>query len=157
MNSDANAGPMFRLRGDAGVVGGFEVLPFGFLLFVGVTLLFVNAWGVIDTKLAVSTAAQHAARSYSESDNESSARAAATDSANATLRAYGRSNTRASIRLRVSPRFARCARVTVTVSYQVPAIAIPFLNGFGNAQTVESSFTEVVDPFRNRLVGAAQC
>ena len=79
-----------RLRGDTGQVGGIEVLPFGFLLFVSVTLLFVNVWGVIDTKLAVTSAAREAARAYSESDDENSARLAATARATETLTAYGR-------------------------------------------------------------------
>ena len=53
--------------------------------------------------------------------------------------------------------FRRCARVTVTVSYEVPAIVIPFFDGFGNSQQVTSSFTELVDPYRNRLAGEARC
>ena len=139
-----------RLRGDAGQVGGIEVLPFGFLLFVGVTLLFVNVWGVIDAKLAVTSAAREAARAFSESDNESTARAMATARAEETLAAYGRGGARASIDSPVlSSPFGRCARVTVTVSYEVPAIAIPFLGGLGGSQTVRSSFTEIVDPYRN--------
>ena len=148
-----------RLRGDTGQVGGIEVLPFGFLLFVSVTLLFVNVWGVIDTKLAVTSAAREAARAYSESDDENSARLAATARATETLTAYGRGGDRAVIEPPVLSRlkFERCARVTITVSYQVPAIAIPFLGGLGGSQTVTSSFTEVVDPYRDRLVGVAQC
>lgn len=146
-----------RVRGDAGQVGGIEVLPFGFLLFVSVMLLFVNVWGVIDAKLAVTSAAREAARVYSESDNESTARLAASARAAETLAAYGRGGPRSSINVPVLSQFGRCARVTITVGYQVPAITIPFLGGLGGAQTVTSSFTEVVDPYRNRLAGDAQC
>ncbi len=147
-----------RLRGDAGQVGGIEVLPFGLLLFVSVTLLFVNVWGVIDAKLAVTSAAREAARAYSESDDENRARLAATARATETLTAYGRGGSRASINPPVlSSSFGRCARVTMTVSYQVPAIAIPFLGGLGRSRTVTSSFTEVVDPYRDRLAGIARC
>ena len=46
-----------------------EVLPFGFLMFVSVTLLLANAWAVIDAKLAVSAAAREAVRAYVESDD----------------------------------------------------------------------------------------
>ena len=146
-----------RLRGDAGQVGGIEVLPFGFLLFVSVTLLLVNVWGVIDTKLAVTSAAREAARAYSESDDERSARLAAVARATETLTAYGRSVDRASIDVPVLPQLERCARVTVTVSYEVPGIVIPFLGGLGGSRTVTSSFTELVDPYRDRLAGVARC
>ena len=40
-----------RLRGESGQVAGIEVIPFGFLLLVVVTLLVVNAWAVVQTKL----------------------------------------------------------------------------------------------------------
>ncbi len=146
-----------RLRGDAGQVGGFEVLPFGFLLFVSVTLLFVNVWGVIDAKLAVTSAAREAARAYSESDNENSARLAAVARAAETLDAYGRGGDRASVDVPVLRQFGRCTRVTVTVGYEVPGIVVPFLGGLGGPRTVESSFTEVVDPYRDRLEGDARC
>ncbi len=146
-----------RLRGDSGQFGGIEVLPFGFLLFVSVTLLFVNVWGVVDAKLAVTSAAREAARAYSESDDEPSARLAAEARASETLAAYGRGGARASVDVPVLSDFRRCARVTVTVGYEVPAIAIPFLGGFGSAQQVTSSFTEIVDPFRDRLADETRC
>lgn len=146
-----------RLRGEGGQVGGFEVLPFGFLLFVGATLLFVNVWGVIDTKLAVTSAAREAVRAYSESDDADGARAAAVSRATETLDAYGRSGDRATINVPAVSRLERCARVTVTVSYEVPGIVVPFLGGLGGPRTVASSFTEVVDPYRDRLAGEARC
>ena len=146
-----------RLRGDRGQVGGFEVLPFGFLLFVGVTLLLVNVWGIIDAKLAVTSAAREAVRAYSESDDADSARLAAVSRATETLNAYGRGGARASVDVPLSSQFERCARVTVTVSYEVPGIVLPFLGGLGGSRTVASSFTEVVDPYRDRLAGAARC
>lgn len=158
MSAAVGSGPAVRrLRGDAGQVGGFEVLPFGFLLFVSVTLLFVNVWGVIDAKLAVTSAAREAARAYSESDDENSARLAAAARATETLDAYGRDGDRASIDVPVLPTLERCTRVTLTVSYEVPGIVVPFLGGIGGPRTVASSFTEVVDPFRDRLAGVARC
>ena len=157
MNACGDSQKPRRLGGDAGQVAGIEVLPFGYLLFVAVTLLFTNAWGIFDAKLAVSSAAAHGARSYSEADTEQSARTAATLSAQATLRAYGRTNPAAKIDVVVEPHFQRCARVTVTVSYPVPSIKVPFLGGFAGTKMVRSSFSEIVDPFRNRLVGVAQC
>lgn len=146
-----------RLRGDIGQVAGIEVLPFGFLLFVCVTLLFVNVWGVIDAKLAVTTAAREAARAYSESATESVAQSAATTRATETLSAYGRDAQSASVDVVSLTPFGRCTRTKITVSYRVPAISLPFIGGLDGPQRVESSFTEVVDPFRNHLAGAAKC
>ena len=146
-----------RLRGDSGQAGGMEVLPFGFLLFVSVTLLLVNVWGVVDAKLAVTSAAREAARAYSESDDEPGARLAANTRASETLTAYGRGGDRSTVDVPVLSDFHRCARVTITVSYEVPAIAIPFLGGLGSAQKVTSSFTELVDPYRDRLAGGTRC
>jgi hypothetical protein len=37
-----------------------------------------------------------------------------------------------------------------SATYVVPAIALPFIGGFGSGFTVHASHTEVVDPFRNR-------
>ena len=50
-----------------GAIGGFEVLPFGFLLFVVTTLLLANAWGILDGKIAASAAAREATRAFVES------------------------------------------------------------------------------------------
>ncbi len=147
-----------RLRGDRGQVGGIEVLPFGFLVFVSTTLLFANVWGVIDAKLAVTSAAREAVRAYVESDNETAAHLVATTRANETLLAYGRDGDRATIGApTLAAPFGRCVRVTITVSYAVPAIAIPFIGGLGTIAPVTSSFTEIVDPFRDGLPGEATC
>jgi hypothetical protein len=51
-----------RLRDEGGAVGGLEVLPFGLLIFVVGILLVVNAWAVVDAKLAAEAAAREAAR-----------------------------------------------------------------------------------------------
>lgn len=60
---------MSRWRDESGFVGGFEALPFGFLVFVAGTLLLVNAWAVFDSHLAASAAAREAVRSFVESDD----------------------------------------------------------------------------------------
>ena len=74
------------------------------------------------------------------------------------LTAYGRSRDRATVWPAELPDgFVRCARVTVTVTYEVPALAIPFIGGFGNAITVQSTSTERIDPFRDGVPGLAAC
>ena len=139
-------------------MGGIEVLPFGFLVFVSVTLVVANAWGVVDSKLAVTAAAREAVRAYVESSDAASAAAVAKRRATETLEAYGRAGDRASVAEPVvDGAFRRCGQVTMTVSYNVAAVAVPFIGGFGSGISVTSTFTEVIDPFRSGLSGSAEC
>ena len=149
---------MTRLRGDAGQVGGMEVLPFGFLVFVAIVLFLVNAWGVIDAKLATTSASREAVRAVAEAPDLAAAQVAAERRAAEALAAHGRDGERATVLpLRFPDGFVRCARVTVTVAYEVPALAIPFIGGFGDAITVQSTSTELIDPFRDEVPGVAAC
>ena len=63
--------------GERGAIGGIEVLPIGFLLFVVGLLLVVNVWSVIDAKLAAGAAAREAARTAVESSDAAEALACA--------------------------------------------------------------------------------
>ena len=54
------------MRDERGQVGGLEAIPFGILVFVVGALLAASAWAVVDTKLAVVSAAREAARTYVE-------------------------------------------------------------------------------------------
>ncbi len=141
-----------RRRGDGGQVGGMEVLPFGFLLFVSATLLIANAWGVIDAKLAVTAAAREGVRAYVEAADPVSGARSAVRRAGETLAAYGRGGSRAAVGSPVlDGGFRRCGRVSLTVSYDLPVIAVPFIGGLGRLQPVASTFSEVVDPYRSGL------
>ncbi|MDW3218018.1 MAG: hypothetical protein R8F63_05335 [Acidimicrobiales bacterium] len=147
-----------RLRGDDGQVGGMEVLPFGFLVFVSGTLLILNVWGIIDAKFAVTSASREATRAYVEASDAVAAEVAALERATETLTAYGRDGDRATVSTPVlDAPFGRCVRVAITVSYDVPILAIPWIGGFGRLGAVESTASEVVDPFRSGLDGPARC
>jgi hypothetical protein len=144
---------------DRGQVGGIEVLPFGFLIFVAGTLLIVNAWAVVDARLAVSAAAREATRAYVEAPDGAAAAAAAERRATETLVAYGRGEP-GRVHLRPAEveggEFGRCRRIRITVTYDVPALTLPFLGGFGHAITATATHSEIVDPFRNGL-GEGSC
>lgn len=136
-------------RSERGVVGGFEAIPFGVLVFVIGTLVIVNAWAVVDAKLAVTTASREGVRVFVESD-ESEAGARATARAAEALTAYGRSDGRAEIgSVSADEGFSRCSRVSLEVSYTVPAIAVPWIGGFGDSITVRSVHSEIIDPYRD--------
>ena len=148
-----------RWRDDTGQVGGIEVLPFGLLTFVVGTLLVANAWGVVDAKLAVTSAAREAVRAYVEAPDQASAAAAADDAAVEAVAGHGRNPDATTIEIRHDgdEPFARCTRVTVTVHHPVPAIRLPFIGGYGHAFDVVASQSEVVDPYRSGLPGEASC
>jgi hypothetical protein len=140
-----------RARDESGMVGGVEVLPFGFLLFVAGTLLVANAWGVVDAKLATAAGAREAARAYVESVGPGgaaleAARAAATEA----VSGHGRDPARMTLDAVGPLEFRRCARATFRVTYRVPTIAVPLIGAFGSG-IVETSarHSEVVDPYRD--------
>ena len=146
---------MRRLRGDEGFAGGAEGLLFGSLLFVVGTLLAGNAWAVVDAKLAADAASREAARAYVEAPSESTAQTAAVAAARVAIAGYGRTPTRATTSVAGAP-FGRCARVTVTVGYAVPLVALPGIAA-GRAEIVHAAHSEVVDPYRSGLGGVATC
>lgn len=143
-------------RRERGAVGGLEALPFSVLVFVGGSLLLRNAWGVIDAKFAVAAAAREATRTYAEAADPVSGDAEARRTAREAVRSHGRDPDR----LRLGPprgTFARCARVSYTATYPVPAIRLPFVGGVGRAFEVSATHTERIDDLRSGLPGEATC
>lgn len=145
-------------RDDRGQVAGIEAIPFGILLFVVGALLIANAWAVIDVKMAVTSAAREAARTYVEAPDHVTGRDNANRAARDAITAHKRNANLATIDGPTDQSaFTRCNRVTFTVSYPVPAITLPFIGGFGSGFTVKATHSELVDPFRNDVPGEALC
>ncbi len=140
-------------------VGGVEAIPFGVLVFVAGSLLAANVWGVVDARLATTAAAREAARSYVEAPDASAAERDAAGAARQALAGYGRDPDR--LRLQVDRErgraWGRCVRVTVLAGYSVPVAAIPWVGGWGEGVEVSSSHSELVDPHRAGIPGAAAC
>lgn len=146
-----------RCSGDRGQVGGIEALPFGLLIFVLGSLLITNAWAVVDAKFATDAAARQAARTFVEGADEGSAFEAAEEAGRAAIDGHGRDPARAVITPVGTFGLARCERATFEAVYEVPALSIPLIGGFGTAPfTVRSSHSEVVDPFRSGVDGQAE-
>lgn len=153
------------LRGDSarwtderGFVGGFEALPFGFLVFVVGTALLVNAWGVVDATLAASAAAREAARAFVESDGPGTgvALAEARRAASDAIDGHKADPARWDLRTEGDADLRRCARVTFVVTYDVPTFRLPWIGGFGgDVITATGRHSEVVDPYRQGLAVAA--
>lgn len=145
-----------RLSDEDGFAGGWEVLPFGFLVMVVGTLLLVNAWSVVDSKLAVSAAAREAARTFVESSGpEDVAWGDAERAAEDALAGHGRDPSRLRLRSDGGAVLERCRPVTVVASYDVPTVRVPWIGAFGGGVvTVEARHEEIVDPYRDGLPAA---
>lgn len=146
-----------RLRGDAGQVGGIEAVPFGLLVLVVGALLIANAWAVVDAKFATDAAARQAARTFAEATDAGTAASDAEAAALEVIEGHGRDPGRADVTAVGPLSLTRCARATFEVTYEVPALSIPWIGGYGRAPfTVRSTHSEVVDPFRSGLPGRAE-
>lgn len=145
-------------RGDAGSVGGAEVLPLAVLTFVVGSLMVANLWAVVDARLAVDGAAREALRRYVEAPD---ARAAAED-ADAAARAAvaGAGRDPAKLALEVEHPDGRawgaCVPVVVTARYPVAVQGLPGLDG-DRLVTVEARHREVVDPWRSGVPDRGGC
>lgn len=144
-------------RGDSGQVGGIEALPFGLLIFVVGSLLIANAWAVVDAKFATDAAARQAVRTFVEADDPDAATADARTAGLAAIDAHGRDAGRAIVQPVGDPQLVRCERVTFEAVYEVPALSLPFIGGYGRAPfRVRSTHSELVDPFRSGVAGSAE-
>jgi len=134
-----------RHRDESGQAG-IEAVPFGLLTFVIGSLVVVNAWAVIDAKIAVSSAAREATRAYVESPADADPLERADAAARETIRGAGRDPGRLVLKP-LSATFARCETVRFEAGYRLPAVRLPWLGGIGSF-TARARHAEIVDPFR---------
>jgi hypothetical protein len=137
-----------RLVRDESGQAGIEVLPFGILTFVVGALLVANAWAVIDAKIAVSAAAREATRAYVEAPVDGDPLAAADAAARSAIDGAGRDPAQL-VLTPLEATFARCETVRFEASYQIPAVQVPWIGGFGSGFTATARHAEVVDPYRS--------
>ena len=140
-------------RDERGVVG-FELLPFLVLVFVIGTLVFAQAWSVIDAKLATTSAAREASRTFVEQPAGTSDSSAVAAAVNAGIEAAGSHapGRITSIAVVQGGVLRRCERVTFEATQTVPMLRIPLVGGAGS-MTVRSTHAEIVDPYRDGLEG----
>lgn len=157
-----------RWRDEDGFVAGGEALALGVVVFVVGTLLVLNAWRLVDGRLAVETAAREAARGLVEAPATTildpvAGHAVADTRARATMAAHRGPDTAADatwvfVATQLSGTAARCAPVTATVTVRVDTVRVPLVPvGFGTV-TLVGEHTERIEPYRSGLpVGGAQC
>ena len=136
-----------RDRDESGQVAGIEAIPFGLLVFVVGVLLVTNAWAVIDAKIAVSAAAREATRAFVEAPVDGDPLAAADAAARSAIDGAGR-DPAVLVLTPLEATFARCETVRFEASYQIPAVRVPWVGGFGSGFTATARHAEVVDPYR---------
>jgi hypothetical protein len=127
---------------------------FGVLVFLIGVLLMTNAWAVVDAKMAASSAARESARTLVESSGDLAGAEAAGRAA--FIASTGLDPDRLTL-TGVDGAFERCGRVTVRFAYRVPALSLPFGGGWGSGFEVSADHSEIVDPYRAGLDGAARC
>jgi hypothetical protein len=143
------------MTAERGQLGGLEGLAFGVLVFVVGALVILNAWAVIDAKVAAASAAREAARAFVEAAPEA-AEDAAMSAAREALRGYGRDPDRMDLRHDDVP-FERCVRVTFVVEYRVALGSIPLIGKTASTFVAAARHSELVDPYRSGLGGEAHC
>ena len=149
---------MTHHRDDSGQVGGWEVIPFGILIFVVGSLFIVNVWAIVDARLAVGDAAREGARAYVLATNPVDAEHGEQAAVATSISGRGHHHREIVVApVVVDPGFVRCATVTVRVSEQVPAIVLPFIGGFGHGFNVTGTHRELIDPFRADLPAESAC
>ena len=144
---------MMRVHRNESGQAGMEVIPFGLLTFVVGALLVANAWAVIDAKMAVSAAAREAVRAFVEAPDAGEAEARAQAAAESAIAGFGR-NPENLVLTALDNEFARCATVRYEASYQIPAVRVPLVGGFGAGFTATARHAEVVDPYRTGVPSA---
>ena len=140
---------------DRGTAGG-EVLAFGMLIFVIGSLLILSAWQVVDAKFASSAAAREATRVFVEQTGSvETARSRAVSAATEAFSAHGLDPSLVT-GVSITGSLDRCARVRTEVTYRVPGLVLPWIDGIA-AVDVRADHSEIVDPLRAGLDGEASC
>jgi Flp pilus assembly protein TadG len=141
-------------RGQAGA----EAVAIALILGIAIVLLFANVWVLVDAKMRVGEAAREGARAIVEANTPG-------DSPTQTARTAGSEAFLGASRLVHAPEyvvradngFGRCGRVAVQVRARIRTITLPFVGRWSPDFEVQSTHSEIIDPFRSGLTGELTC
>ena len=139
-----------RCSGDAGQAAGIETIPFGILVFVSVTLLIVNAWGIVTNQGAADSIAREYLRAYTSADSRADALSAGGQVAQ--LVAADRGLQAGRVHITVPTTWGPCVTAQVTVTVDEPEIRAPFLGGFGTSE-LTATHRDRIDAYRAGVTG----
>jgi hypothetical protein len=145
--------PQRRCRGERGQAAGIETIPFGILVFVSVTLLMVNAWGIITNQGVADSIAREYLRAYTSADNQPDALRAGRQVAR--LVADDRGLPPSRVHITDATAWGPCAVAQVTVTVDEPEIRAPFLGGFGTSE-LTVTHRDRIDAYRVGVSGAGR-
>ncbi|MFV0317954.1 MAG: hypothetical protein ACK5O2_13470 [Microthrixaceae bacterium] len=130
------------------MIAGAEALAMGTLVVLVGMLLVVNAWAVVDTRMAVESAAREYLRAYTESTDPQGALTAARSELDQVLAERPAIAQRLEVTDPPLGSFGPCEPAMVTLSTSVPAIRIPLVGTSWGEQTVTVSAVELIDAHR---------
>ena len=142
-----------RQWGARGAVAGAEGVAFGALVLVAGALLLVNAWAVVDTRTALDSAAREYLRAYTEADSAAAAAVAGDRAVGLVLGGRHTLSSTLTVDAPSPASFGPCAPAAVTLAVTVPAIRMPFVDGFGDHR-VSVRHVELIDAHREMATGA---
>ena len=138
--------------------GAVEVLAPAVLVGLAGTLLLVQAWAVLDARLAVQGAAHAAGRAYVAEARPASAATRAHEAASLAYAGAGQDPRALRLEIVAPPgAVQRCAVVRFIAVASVPSLRLPFLGRFGPPVTVRGRDAQLVEPFRARRPGSVRC
>jgi len=133
-------------------------MAFGILVFVIGTLVVVDAWGVVDAKMATSSGAREAARAYVEGPSQQGALRDANQAVAVAMNGRRTRSWQLTVRnANGSAGYDRCGQVVAEVSTDLARVPLPLLRRAAGTFRIQSSHTEVVDPYRAGIPGTAKC
>lgn len=142
-------------RSERAMIAGAEALALGVLVLLAGTILIVNAWAVLDTRMALEAATREYLRAYTEADDPLSAAVEGSGAAERVMQDRPALWKRTEIDGPEPERFGPCAPASVTLRARVPAIRIPAIDTQWGEHTVAVSAVELVDAHQEMISGAA--
>ncbi len=144
------------IREQHGFVAGSEALIFGVLLFVGGSLVLLNAWRVIDARFAVSTAARAATHAAVVAPLDSAPEVRGRDAGIAAFEAAGYDRDQLELTVEAPVALERCREVRFNAVAEVEPVGAPAF-GWVHPIRVSASHTQVVDAHRSGLPSGLHC
>ncbi len=137
------------------MVGGAEALALATVVVLAGMILILNAWAVVENRMAIEGASREYLRAYTEADDPATAATDARRAATAVLADRPALLERLVIDPPPPELFGPCAPAGVTLSARVPSIHIPAIGTQWGEHTVSVSAVELIDAHQEMTSGHA--
>lgn len=140
----------------SGFVSGSEGLLFGAGVLLITTLIFANVWSVFNARFVGGETARAMGRAYAEANDPMTALAGAYQRGAEVLQTHGQSGEDTKLAIDAQG-YERCQPFTIAVSVPVRYSILPGIATHRTAFRVQSTYSDVIDPYRSGLEGEAHC